>query len=389
MPNPVDQEKNMKNKNIFVTRPFLPPLEEYKKYIDIIWNNRYLTNGGPLVEQLEDKLKEYLGVKHVFFVSNGTVAIQLAIKALGIKKSIITTPFTFAATTNAILAENCKPVFADIDPLSFCIDPNKIEQLITPDTQAILGVHIYGVPCDISKISKIAKKHNIKVIYDGAHAFGSKIDHKSVLSFGDVSTVSFHATKLFNTGEGGAVITNDDKIAVKLDQLRNFGYEGDDILCAGINAKNTELHAALGLSNLPHMKKIISMRKKIVDFYEKSFQTPEIHTLYLPQNVFHNFAYFPVLFKSEYIMHQVRLNLKKENIFARRYFYPSLNLLQYLDYMPCPVSESISKRILCLPLYPDLPKKIVQKITNIIIKTVSDAVSSVGYSGGAELKNIK
>lgn len=379
----------MKNKNIFVTRPFLPPLEEYKKYLDIVWNNRYLTNGGPLVVELENKLKDYLGIKHVFFVSNGTIAIQLAIKALGLNKSIITTPFTFAATTNAILAENCKPVFADIDPLSFCINPDKIVDLITPDTQAILGVHIYGVPCDTVKIAKIAKKHNLKVIYDGAHAFGSRIGKQSVLSFGDVSTVSFHATKLFNTGEGGAVITNDDKIAAKLEQLRNFGYEGDDILCAGINAKNTELHAALGLANLPHLKNIINKRKIIVDFYEKSFKKTGIETLFLPQNVSHNYSYYPVLFKSEYIMHQVRLNLKKENIFARRYFYPSLNLLQYLEYMPCPVSESISKRILCLPLYHDMPKNITQKITKIITKTVSDASISAGYSGVTQLKNIK
>lgn len=366
----------------------MPPVDDYKKYIDIVWQNRYLTNGGPLVAELENKIRDFLGVKHVFYVSNGTVAIQLAIKALGITKSIITTPFTFAATTNAILAENCKPVFADIDPLSFCIDPDKIEPLIHSDTQAILGVHIYGVPCDVDKISKIAKKHNLKVIYDGAHAFGSKIDNKSVLSFGDVSTVSFHATKLFHTGEGGAVITNDDKIAVKLAQLRNFGYEGDDILSPGINAKNSELHAAMGLSNFPYLKNIISKRKTIVNLYEHYLKNTAVSTIYVPANVTHNFSYYPVLFRSEYMMHQVRLNLKKENIFARRYFYPSLNLLQYLEYISCPVSESISKRILCLPLYPDLPKKIVRHISQIILRTVTGAENSI-YTGRAHLKNIK
>ncbi len=248
---------------VFVTKTFLPPLEEYVKYLEKVWDSRWLTNNGQLAVELENKLSEYLGVKHVIFVSNGTIAIQMAIKALDIKKSIITTPLTFIATTSSILWEKCKPVFVDVDPNTFCIDHTKIEAAITEDTEAILAVHVYGYPCNVKEIEKIARKHNLKVIYDAAHAFGVKIDGESIFKFGDISTLSLHATKLFHTAEGGLVLTNNDALAKKIELLKDFGLEGENPIEIGINGKNSELHAALGLANFKHLDEIRECRKKL------------------------------------------------------------------------------------------------------------------------------
>lgn len=357
------------NKNrVFVTKTFLPPLREYVKYLEKVWDSRWLTNNGVLARELEQRLSEYLGVKHVIYVSNGTMAIQMAIKALDIKKSIITTPFTFIATTSSILWEKCRPIFVDIDPDTFCIDASKIEKAITEDTQAILAVHVYGYPCNVKKIEKIAKKHNLKVIYDAAHAFGVKIDGQSIFNFGDISTLSLHATKLFHTGEGGLILTNNDTLAKKVELLKDFGLEGEDPVEVGINGKNSELHAALGLANIKYLDKVKNNRKKIVERYKKLLAGTNLHNVLYFNNIEYNYAYFPVVFATENDLLKIKKALEEQNIFPRRYFNPSLNTLPFVEYVPCLNSQSIAKRVLCLPLYHDLPLETVGKIVKIIKK---------------------
>lgn len=356
---------------INVTKSFLPPIEEYQKQLAKIWGNSWLTNQGPLVQELELKLKDYLGVENLLFVSNGTIAIQLAIKALELKGEIITTPFSYVATTTSIIWENCAPVFADIDKKSFCIDPNEIEKHINPNTSAILATHVYGYACDVEKIDEIAKKHKLKVIYDGAHAFGIKLNNNSIFNYGDVSTISFHATKLFHTVEGGAIITKDKKLAEKLYLYRSFGHIADDYYTVGINGKNSEFHAAMGLCNLPRVADIIDNRKNTVQLYKSLLVSPKIsfpekHAL---QNS--NYSYFPVVFENEETLLAIRKALLDNQISTRRYFYPSLNNLPYLKakYV-CPVSENISKRVLCLPLYFDLHSSDVERICKIVNSVV-------------------
>lgn len=362
----------MKSKpRINVTKTYLPPLREYERYLKKIWSSNWITNNGPLVVELEKKLKKYLGVKHLLLVSNGTIALQLAIRALGLKKEVITTPFSYVASTSSIVWEGCTPKFVDIDPRTLCIDADKIEQAITPQTEAILAVHVYGNPCELDNIQTIARKHNLKVIYDASHAFGVSADGDSVMNFGDISTISFHATKIFHTVEGGAVITSDDGLAHALSYLRDFGHKGtEEFYGLGVNGKLSELHAAMGLCILPVVKKSIQHRKKICDVYSKELagtplQFPAIH----PQTRI-NYAYYPVVFPSEQSMLSVRDELNKSNIYPRRYFYPSLNTLNYVDYKHCPVSEDISKRILCLPLYPNLPLADAERITRVIRSTL-------------------
>ncbi len=339
------------NERLNVTKSYLPALQDYVKRLEQIWASGQLTNDGALSRELEGKLRDYFGVKHAIFVSNGTIAIQLAIQALGVKGDVITTPFTYVATSTALLWEHCRPVFVDIDPVTLCIDPEKIERAITPNTTAILGVHVYGYPCDFEKIGSIAQKHDLKVIYDGAHAMGVKIAGRSLLSVGDASTLSFHSTKLFHTVEGGAVITNDDLVADKIQLYRSFGHRGDEYLEAGINGKNSEFHAAMGLCNFPSLGDQIKVRKRAFDAYVEGLRGLPI---VLPQvksaGIEGNFSYFPVIFESEKAVLFVKSMLEKLSVFPRRYFYPSLNLLPYMPHMPCPVSEDISTRILCLPL---------------------------------------
>jgi dTDP-4-amino-4,6-dideoxygalactose transaminase len=360
----------MQKHNIYVTKPYLPPIEEYISHIKKVWENQYLTNGGPLAQDFEKKLQEYFGVKHVLYVANGTVALQLAMKALNIKKEIITTPFSFAATVSSIIWEKCTPKFVDINATTYCIDSEKIEEAITKDTEAILPVHIYGIPCDVEKIKAIAKKHNLKVIYDAAHTFGSKMNGKSLVDYGDISIISFHATKLFNTGEGGAIITNDDAIAEEVKQLRNFGMQGESIVNEGINAKNSELHAAVGLTILPHVEEIIEQRKKLSEIYDTYLQELPLIRPVRPEGLKYNYAYYPVIFQNTHIVMQVVETLKQDHIYAKRYFYPSLNTLPYVQYQPCPVSESVAQRVLCLPLYYDLTVKDVKHISRILIDVV-------------------
>jgi len=253
---------------ITVTKPFLPDQEQYLNYIKGIWERGWLTNNGPLVQELEEKLKDYLGVKHVIYVNNGTIALQIALKALEQKGEIITTPFSYVATTNSILWEGCTPVFADVKESDFNIDPEKIESLINAKTTGILATHVYGNPCDVDAIEKIARKHNLKVIYDGAHAFGTLYNGKQLLSYGDLVTCSFHATKIFHTIEGGAILTNDDELARKMVLYRQFGHIGDDYFSIGINGKSSEMHAAMGLCLLPLMDRFMEKRKSIADLYD-------------------------------------------------------------------------------------------------------------------------
>lgn len=312
---------------INVTKTYLPPFEEYAAILKRAWEKAWITNNGELVQELETKLKEYLDVKHLWFTSNGTVVLQMALKALNITKEVITTPFSYVATTNAILWEGCTPVFVDIDPHTFCIDASKIEAAITKDTQAILATHVYGQPCDVEAIDAIAKKYGLKVIYDGAHAFGVIYKGKSLLSYGDISTCSFHATKLFHTVEGGCIICNDSELDEKLFLYRSFGHRGDDYLSIGINGKNSEFHAAMGLAMLPYLPQLIEKRKAIFDFYEKGLTDTCVHFLdFNNPDLSWNYAYCPVLFKKEEQLLLIKAKLEEEGIFIRRYFFKTLIL---------------------------------------------------------------
>lgn len=358
--------KNLENV-INVTRTYLPPQQEYEAMLQQIWKNAWVTNNGPLLKQLEQQLSDYLGVKHVFFATNGTIVLQLAIRALELSGEVITTPFSYVATTTALLWENCTPVFADIDPQTCTIDVNAIEQLITPRTQAILATHVYGIPCDVHRIEAIAKKHTLKVIYDAAHAFGTEYEGRQLISYGDISTVSFHATKLFHTIEGGAIVTNDDLLAKKISLYRSFGHIGDEYFSIGINGKNSEFHAAMGLCLLPRVPQFIARRKELIDLYDSLFKGTSIVRPAIPAGTKYNYAYYPVLLDSEEQVKKVMAELQQHNIVPRRYFYPSLNTLPYLRGQSCPVSESIALRVLCLPLFYELGDADVKRISSIVV----------------------
>ncbi len=352
---------------IAVTKTFLPPFEEYTAQLKRAWDKAWITNNGELVLELEAKLKEYLGVKHLLFCGNGTIVLQMALKVLNITKEVITTPFSYVATTNAILWENCTPVFVDINPDDFCIDAQKIEAAITENTQAILATHVYGYPCNIELIKTIAAKHNLKVIYDAAHTFGATYKGQQILSFGDISTCSFHATKLFHTVEGGCIITNDDAIAKQLYLYRSFGHIGDEYYSVGINGKNSEFHAAMGLCNLPRVAELIDKRKKVSEHYELLLKGSSISRPFPLPGSNYNYAYFPVVFKTELQLLEVRKLLQDEQILTRRYFYPSLNKLPFVkNAATCNVSEDIASRVLSLPLYDSLAFEDVEKICKII-----------------------
>lgn len=354
-----------------VTKPFLPPLEEYSKYLQGIWQRQWLTNMGPLASDLELKLKDFLGVNHLLFVTNGTIALQMAIKALELKGEIITTPFSFIATTSCIVWENCKPVFVDIDKDSLNIDPHKIEEAITPETSAILATHVYGNPCDVVAIEKIAKKHNLKIIYDGAHAFGVRINEKSVFEYGDISTCSLHATKLYHSGEGGLIITKDPVLLKKLAYIRNFGFNGPEAFAElGINGKNSEFHAAMGLVNLNYIEQIQDKRKKICDRYDEKLKNFRAIKQRWNKDSDQNYAYYPIVLEDERLLHKCIEELKGHEVFVRRYFYPSLSkVLPYLDPVDMPVTELIAARVMCLPLFYDLTIEEVDLICRLLLRT--------------------
>jgi dTDP-4-amino-4,6-dideoxygalactose transaminase len=354
-----------------VTKPYLPEKEEYLKYLNGIWERNWLTNHGPLVCELEDELKKVLEVPFLQYTGNGTIPIQMAIKALDIKEEVITTPFSYVATTGAILWENCKPVFVDIDENDFCIDADKIEASITNKTSAILATHVYGIPCNVVKIEEIAKKYKLKVIYDGAHSFGVKINGESIFKFGDISTCSFHATKLFHTIEGGAIVSSREELNEKIRLFKSFGHIGDDYVSMGINGKNSEFHAAMGLCNLPKVKLFIEQRKLITDLYIRKLNDLPLSFLKIPSNVEYNYSYFPIIFNSETGLLKVMGLLAENKVNTRRYFYPSLNTLPYLTTkFACPVSEDISRRVLCLPFYQQLSEESISFVCSIIIKAL-------------------
>lgn len=355
---------------IFVTKSFLPPKNEYLEFVDKIWENGQLTNQGFILQELEQKLKNFLQVDNLHYVTNGTIAIQLAFKALEIESGeIITTPFSYVATTSSIIWERCTPVFVDIESENYCIDPDKIEASISNKTKAILAVHVFGYSCNVKKIEQIAKKYNLKVIYDAAHAFGSNYLGRSLLSYGDISTVSFHATKLFHTVEGGACIVNDKKISNKLDLIKRFGHNSDEHIMLGINGKQSEFHAAMGLANFPYIDAIISERRKISVLYDKLLKN-YVERPKKQENLDYNYAYYPVVFKSEKELLNVFNKLSESDIYPRRYFYPSLNNLPYIESQNCPISDDISSRIACLPLYVGLQEDSVRLICDTIIKVL-------------------
>lgn len=360
----------MNDKPIFVTQPTLAPLDEFVALLKGVWERGILTHNGPLVQELENRLKHTLGTRHATVVNNGTIALQMAIKALDLKGEIITTPFTWIATVSAIKWEGCTPVFCDIDPETLNIDVEKIEHLITEKTVAIMPVHVFGNPCDVEAIEVIAKKHQLKVIYDAAHAIGSTYRGKSVLEFGDISATSLHATKLLNTAEGGACFTTDSKLDERLKRIRFFGHnEQKDIIEDGFNGKLTEVHAALGLANLKYYDEVLADRKTKYMMYRDGLEKIPGLSFQKIKDGTCNYSYFPVIFPSEEVLLRVEKTLNAENIYPRRYFYPSVNTYtKVVSYQETPVSEDISKRVLCLPLYFLLKFDNIKFVKNLIAR---------------------
>lgn len=350
-----------------VTKPYLPAQEQYLHYIAGIYERQWLTNNGPLVQEFESQLKDYLGIEHLLYLANGTLALQLAIKGLDLKGEIITTPFSYVATTSSIVWEGCEPVFVDIDEATLNIDPDKIEAAITERTSAILATHCFGNACDIDVIERIAKKHDLKVIYDAAHCFGTQYKGKSIFEYGDISTTSLHATKLMHSVEGGLVFTQDEKVLEQMAYLRNFGHAGfEKFNGIGINAKNSEFHAAMGLCVLEDIELILAKRKEQSLIYDELLSDLPVSMPEIEEDCDFNYAYYPILFESEAITLKVKSALEAENIFPRRYFYPSLSRLDYVIQSATPISDDCASRILCLPLYHELNSKNQYLITNVI-----------------------
>ena len=352
---------------INVTKAFLPPIEEYTKHVQRAWDNVWLTNRGELVLELEEKLKKHLKVSNILITNNGTIPLQIALKLLANNGEVITTPFSYVATTSSILWENCSPVFVDIHPEYLTIDETKIEAAITSKTTAILATHVFGNPCNVEVIESIAKKYNLKVIYDAAHAFGVEYKNQSIFDYGDISTCSFHATKLFHTGEGGAIFTNDEELQHKVFYSHNFGHNGPlNFHGLGINAKISELQAAMGLSVFKYIDEIIDARKQIVDFYDRNLNFKNLKTIKIRKNTKWNYCYYTIIFKTEEELLHCQKILLDNQIVPRRYFYPSLNTINFINGKSMPISESIASKILCLPLYKDLDLNDVERIVNII-----------------------
>lgn len=358
---------------INVTKTTLPPINKYIKYLRKVWANNWVTNKGEFTLKLEKELENYLKVKNLLVVSNGTVAMQLAYKALELKGEVITTSFTFPATTNSLIWEGLKPVFADIDPETFNIDPKEVEKKITKETCAILAVHVFGNPCDVESLERIAKKHDLRVIYDAAHAFGIEYKGKSLLKWGDISTLSFHAAKVFHTAEGGAVITKNRENYQIVNLLRNHGIKYyEEVVLAGINAKMNELEAILGLCVLEEFDKQVAKRHEIYQRYLSAFSNNPLLKLQKLDVSLTKFAYpyFPVCFSSQKVRDYIFKVLLKNGIRARKYFYPPSHELPYINHegYSLPNATMVSHTILCLPLYASLSTEDVNKIINLINK---------------------
>lgn len=359
-------------KQIHVTKPFLPPLEEFIPYLEKIWHSKVLTNKGPFHEQFEIELCKYFGVEHLSLLTNGTLSLMTALQALRINGEVITTPYTFVATAHSLLWNNIKPVFVDVDPTTCNIDPNKIESAITSRTTAILPIHCYGNPCNVELIQKIADNYNLKVIYDAAHAFGVKYKGKSLLAYGDLSILSFHATKVFNTFEGGAIICSDAKIKQHIDHLKNFGFTDETTVVApGINGKMSEFNAALGLLQLKHINNILKKREIIDKKYRYILgNTKGIYIPPLNSADIRNYSYFPIFIEDEFPLSRDRLyqKLKDNNINARRYFYPIASSFPMYRELPgsqqdcLKIAKTLSERVICLPIYPELEDEDIENI---------------------------
>ncbi len=355
---------------INVTKTYLPDRARLDKYIDRIYESNWLTNNGPLVQELTARLSEYLEVDNLLLVTNGTLALQVAYKALGVTKQAITTPFSFVATTSSLVWEGIEPVFADIDPKTFCIDPREIEKSVTPQTQAIVPVHVFGNACDIDVVESIAGKHNLKTIYDGSHAFGVRYKGKSIYSYGDAVTLSFHATKLYHTNEGGAIVFKDKEIYEKAKLMINFGIDGpDSIATLGINAKMNEFQAAMGLAVLDEINEVIAARGKAWNQYEKNLKGKLQLQERNPYST-NNYAYFPAVFPDEKRLLCTKEKMNVQNIRPRRYFYPSLDSVNYVRKTKKPISRNLASRILCLPLSYDLTFQEINQICEIISNKV-------------------
>jgi len=352
-----------------VTKSFLPPLEEYTAQVQRAYNNGWLTNRGALVLELEDKLTEYLNLdqSRILLMNNGTIPLQIALKCLAKGGEVITTPFSYVATTSAIVWEGCTPVFVDIHPEYLTIDETKIEAAITEKTTCILATHVFGNPCNVEEIERIAKKHNLKVIYDGAHAFGVNYKGKSIFEYGDVTTCSFHATKLFHTGEGGAIFCKDPALFHQLYFSHNFGHDGPLAFHGlGINGKMSELQAAMGLAVLPHMSEILEERSRVVSWYTEYLKLDSLVRINIRKKTNWNTVYYPVLLESENQLMEVQKSLQTAEVFPRRYFYPSLTQLPYVPQSTCEIASDVSSRILCLPLFYGLSENEVKGIASII-----------------------
>ncbi len=362
---------------LYVTRPSLPPLEEFIEVLKDIWDSRTLTNNGPYHERFERALAEYLGVRHVSLFANGTLALITALQALRITGEVITTPFSFVATTHALHWNGIVPVFCDIEPEFCTMDVNRIESLITPKTTAILAVHVYGNPCDVEKIGEIADIYGLKVIYDACHAFGVSIDGDSILNFGDLSVLSFHATKVFTTFEGGAIVCHDEKMKRRIDFLKNFGFANEvTVVAPGINAKMSEFQAALGLLQLRYIDGAIEKRKALAGLYRENLATLEgIRMLGEIKGVRHNYQYFPIFIDEKAFgrtRDEVYNELRRHGIMVRRYFYPLISQFPTYKGLPSagpgklPVAERITKEVLCLPMYPELEASDILKVCEIL-----------------------
>ncbi len=370
----------MDNKPITVTSPLLPPLEEFIPYLQKIWDNKWITNNGAMHKELERQLAEYLGVEYISLFANGTLALITALQALNITGEVITTPYSFVATTHSIFWNKCTPVFVDVEPNYFNIDPAKIEAVITEKTTAIMPVHVYGNPCDVEAIQQIAEKHHLKVIYDAAHAFGVKKDGVSILNYGDLSVLSFHATKIYSTIEGGAVICHSQEMKHHIDNLKNFGFRGETVVEEpGINAKMNEVQAAYGLLSLKYIDEAIAKRKHIVEKYREELKNISGISFLPEQNgVEYNYAYFPIFVdETEYGMSRDTLyeKLRANNILGRRYFYPLISTFEPYKELPSsqnlPIAQKAAGQVICLPLYPDLGNDDLERIIDMIKKWIT------------------
>lgn len=365
---------------LLVTRPDLPPLEDFLPYLEKIWQRRWLTNSGQFHQELEARLADYLGVGYVSLFSNGTLALVSALQVLRISGEVITTPYSFVATTHALNWNGIQPVFCDVDPLTLNLDPSKVESLITPQTTAILPVHVYGNPADVEALEQLADVYGLKIIYDACHAFGVTYKGQSILNYGDLSVLSFHATKIFTTMEGGAIVTNDAKLKKRIDYIKNFGFADEvTVMAPGINGKMNEMQAALGVLQLEHMPRRITRRRALAGIYAKKLKNVhDVELLHRPDDVGHNWAYFPVFIAEEKrdIVYEV---LKQHGIFTRRYFFPLISHFPIYRGLPSaspenlPVAERASRRVICLPFYPSLTDGDVEYICDTFISVLAHA----------------